>query len=258
MFSSSARASLVSLTGCALAFATLLAPSCSNAATAASTTNFAVASPPSSVPSATTTAGELAVLATRVGLDAEALAASGVVSGSVASLVASLAVAEGDLPTPLSQLDAAYTSARSALRAAERKIQGGTASASEVSEFPSLEQALATAQTARDGALDSLFASAAAGLTSTQRATLSAIRANRSWKLSTEFLVVSRTEAEWIALRDALSNERTAAKNGDTPNSGCQSLLGTERANSSVAAAKTALDTNLSSVTSAWNAATNA
>ncbi|MCC7013298.1 MAG: hypothetical protein IT454_12105, partial [Planctomycetes bacterium] len=54
-----------------------------------------------------------------------------------------------------------------------------------------------------------------------------------------------------------LSNERTAAKNGDTPNATCQSLLATERAGASVAAAKAALDTNGSSVTSAWNAATS-
>jgi len=129
---------------------------------------------------------------------------------------------------------------------------------SEIAEFPAQEQALANAQATRDGALASLFTSGSAGLTSTQRASLTAIRANRSWKLPTEFLVVSRTEAEWIALRDALSNERTAAKNGDTPNATCQALLGTERAVAAVASARASLDTNLSSVTSAWNAATNA
>lgn len=256
MFSLTARASLARLTGCALGFSMLFAPACSNAATAAPTTNFAVASPPSSALRTTTT--NLAVLATRVGLDAESLTASGVTSGSVASLVAALAVAEGDLPTPLAQLDATYTSARASVRAAERKIQGGTATASEIAEFPAQEQALANAQATRDGALASLFTSGSAGLTSTQRASLTAIRANRSWKLPTEFLVVSRTEAEWIALRDALSNERTAAKNGDTPNATCQALLGTERAVAAVASARASLDTNLSSVTSAWNAATNA
>ncbi|MCC7011089.1 MAG: hypothetical protein IT454_00890 [Planctomycetes bacterium] len=256
MFASTARASFARLTGCALLTATLFAPACSNAATAATTTNFAVSPSPTSIPRATTT--DSAVLATRAGLDAESLAASGVTSSSVASVIATLVTAEGDLTTPLSQLDAAHTSARAARNAAERKIQSGSATQQEIAGFAALESALASAQTARDGALNSLFTSATAGLTAGQRAALSAIRSNRSWKLPTEFLVTSRTEAEWIALRDALSNERAAAKNGETPNATCQALLGTERAVAAVASAKASLDTNLASVTSAWNAATNA
>lgn len=232
----------------------LLATSCTNPATAAVAPSMPPPSPRATMPSFE---GQHALLATRVGLDADSLAAAGVTSGSVASIIATLITAEVNLPTPLAQLDEAYSSARAARNAAERKIHSGSATQQEIDAFAGLESALASAEAARNGALDSLFASATANLTSAQRASLTSIRAHRSWKLPTEFLVVARTEAEWIALRDALSNERTAAKNGDTPNATCQSLLATERAGASVAAAKAALDTNGSSVTSAWNAATS-
>ena len=230
-----------------------LASSCSNAATAA----VAPAAPPpalrATLPSVQ---GQLAVLAIRVGLDAESLAAAGVSSSSVVPVVVALSDAATNLSTPLAQLDASYTAARSAMNAAQRKIQGGSASSEEVAAFPSLEQALTNAEAARTAAFDSLFTSATVNLTAAQRASLTSIRANRAWKLPVEFLVVAREEAEWVALRDALSNERLAAKNGEQPNAACQSLLGTARANASVAAARTALDTSLASVTSAWTTAT--
>ncbi len=89
-----------------------------------------------------------------------------------------------------------------------------------------------------------------------QRETLTAIRANAHWKLPTEFLVVERTEAEWVELRAALANERIAARNEEAPNEQRQALLGTARANPAVAAAKTALDANLATVKQSWNTVT--
>ena len=247
---------LVSIVRPAVALAVLslfFVSSCSNAATAAVAPS---APPPALHVAIPTIEGQLSVLSIRVGLDAESIAAAGVAPGSVASVIAALGAAHNSLSTPLALLDTNYTAARSAVNAAQRKIQGGTATPEEVAAFPSLEQALANAESARTAALDSLFASATSGLTAAQRTSLTSIRSNRSWKLPVEFLVVTREEAEWVALRDALSNERLAAKNGEQPNATCQQLLGTARANASVAAARTALDTSLTTVTSAWTTAT--
>lgn len=130
----------------------LLATSCTNPATAAVAPSMPPPSPRATMPSFE---GQHALLATRVGLDADSLAAAGVTAGSVASIIATLITAEVNLPTPLAQLDEAYSSARAARNAAERKIQSGSAS-SQIEAFSGLESTLASAQSARDGALDSL------------------------------------------------------------------------------------------------------
>ncbi len=69
--------------------------------------------------------------------------------------------------------------------------------------------------------------------------------------------MVNREQTEWVAVRDALANEKIAAKLGDTPDQAAQSALSTWRANGSVSAARVSLDTNLASVTTAWNNATH-
>lgn len=249
MFRSFARHSLAPICAASM-FAVSLLPACSDAAAAAVT--------PTTSPSiATATQINRALLATRVCLDAEALAAAGVNSNAVGTVMSALHNTATALGTPLSELDAACVTARTARNAVERKIQSGSATQQEIESLAGLEQALTTTESARDSALNSIFNSAIAGLSSEQRTTLATLRANRGWKVSTEFLVVSRAEEQWIALRDALSNERVAAKNGDTPNTACQTLLAIERANASVAAAKASLDTNLASLQQAWNSATS-
>jgi hypothetical protein len=198
----------------------------------------------------------LGVVMHRTGLTPEALAAAGLGEASTMSVGGAAQLANTGLVTSLRDLDHAVGQARNARDAAERKIQSGKASPEEVAAFPGLEQAFATASAARDTAVNGLFAAATEGLNSTQRATLTAIRANAHWKLPTEFLVVERTEAEWVELRAALANERIAARNEEAPNQQCQALLGTARANPAVAAAKTALDTNLATVKQSWNTVT--
>ncbi len=198
----------------------------------------------------------LGVVLHRTALTPEALAAAGLGEAGTMSVGGAAQLANAGLATSLRELDHAVGQARNARDAAERKIQSGKASPEEVAAFPGLEQAFAATSAARDTAVNGLFAAATEGLNSTQRATLTAIRANAHWKLPTEFLVVERTEAEWVELRAALANERIAARNEEAPNQQCQALLGTARANSAVAAAKTALDTNLTVVKQSWDTVT--
>ena len=198
----------------------------------------------------------LGVVMHRTGLTPEALAAAGLGEAGTMSVGGAAQQANTGLVTSLRELDHAVGQARKARDAAERKIQSGKASPEGIAAFPGLKQAFATASAARDTAVNGLFAAATESLNSTQRATLTAIRANAHWKLPTEFLVVERTEAEWVELRAALANERIAARNEETPNQQCQALLGTARANSAVAAAKTALDTNLAVVKQSWDTVT--
>ena len=198
----------------------------------------------------------LGVVMHRTGLTPEALAAAGLGEAGTMSVGGAAQLANAGLVSSLRDLDHTVGPARNARDAAERKIQSGKASPEEIAAFPGLEQAFATASAARDTAVNGLFAAATEGLNSTQRATLTAIRANAHWKLPTEFLVVERTEAEWVELRAALANERIAARNEEAPNQQCQALLGTARANPAVAAAKTALDANLATVKQSWDTVT--
>jgi len=191
----------------------------------------------------------------RSGLDAAALAAAGVPSQGIHAVLQAAADHMNASPTAISGSDASFASAQVEADSLRRKVQSGLATAEEVSTCQSAIAALASATSTRQSALDATFNAATAGLSSEVRARLSMIRSNRSWGLSLELLVVERTEAQWVALRDALANERITAELGEQPDSAATSLLTAARAHASVAAAKSALDSNTTSVTSAWNTA---
>ena len=109
----------------------------------------------------------------------------------------------------------------------------------------------------RETLLSGVQTTATSGLTETQKTALTNLRANSSWNLAKkEFMVVNHSEAEWVALRDALANERISAELGEEPDTGCQALLTTYRANSAVITATTGLGAqNLAAIRSAWSAA---
>jgi hypothetical protein len=205
---------------------------------------------------ATVTASDLRVAMLRAGLSAEALTAAGCSSQQVGTIVST---ARNELmahPVRITEDDAAYAAARAAADALQRKIQSGLASQQEIASYATATAALESAQNERAAALDAVFSAATVGLNQSQVALLQKIRANHSWKLSTELLTVDRTETEWVGLRDALSNERVAAKYGNEANGACQSLLSTARANQTVAAAKANAVANLATVSAAWDTAT--
>jgi hypothetical protein len=197
---------------------------------------------------------QLKVALVRAGLSPEALTAAGVSTQSLSGI----ATAAKDILSsqPLAPFDSAVGEARAAHDARQRKIQSGLASQEEISGYAQLVQTLATVESNRAAAIAAVFNAATANLTTQQRALLTTIEGNKGWHLPTEFLTVNRTEAEWVELRDALTNERVCAKNGEAPNAACQTLLATKRANATVAASKAALDANLSSMSSTWESTT--
>jgi hypothetical protein len=201
-------------------------------------------------------ATELQVALLRAGLSAESLTAAGVSSQQVSTIVTNARNEFAAQPTLISAADAAYAAAHMALDALQRKIASGLATQEEIASLATLTTALTTAQAQRQSALDTLVAAATQSLAPTPISRLHTIAANHSWTLPIEFLTVERAETEWIALRNALSNERIAAKYGDEPNAACQSLLSTARANPTVAAAKASMVANLATVSTAWDSAT--
>ncbi len=191
----------------------------------------------------------------RAGLTPRALAAAGVSQGSVLPTLQAAADQMNGAPTAMDNADASYRSARAAADALAAKIQGGTASQEEIASYPSAKTALESAEAARLSVLDGYFSSATANLTANQRAALVTIRGNRALGFPEEYLVVTRTEAQWLALRDALSNERQAAELPDMASEAATQLLTTFRADPAVSFASTSVETSLTQVTSAWNTA---
>jgi hypothetical protein len=191
----------------------------------------------------------------RAGLDPQALAAVGVSANAVSGIVASFRDAMELEPVRLSTADTQYSAARVESDRLRRLIESGKGSAQDVTSYQTQVQALTTATSARASALAAFKTAATQNLSANQIAMLGRIKANRVRELPVEFLVIDRSDAEWVSLRDALANERVAAKHGEEPDAAQQAALATWRSNASVSAAKVSLDTNGATVKAAWTAA---
>jgi hypothetical protein len=196
----------------------------------------------------------------RAGLDPKALAASGIVAGGVIPLLQAAADQMNANPTALPQADTARAAARVLSDQLLRKIQSGLASQEEVAGYQTALADFNAATTQRQTALDAIYNAATANLAEGTKTTLGRIRSNRAQDWSrdypTEFLVISRQEAEWVTLRDCLANEHIAVKHPDLLSEDDRAKLTAWRADPAVSAAKSALDQNLTAVTNAWNTAT--
>jgi hypothetical protein len=191
----------------------------------------------------------------RAGLTPRALAAAGVSMNSILPTLQAAADQMNGAPTALASADASYASARGVADALAAKIQGGKASQEEIASYPAAQTALESAEAARQSVIDGYFTAATANLTSNQRTAMITIRANKVVGFPEEYLVVERSEAQWLALRDALSTERQAVELPDMTSEAATQLLTTFRADPAVSFASTSVQSNLTQVTSAWNTA---
>lgn len=187
------------------------------------------------------------------GISARPLAAAGLNASQVTVVIA-------NARTHLTENGQAFQSALELFRERslrtqrlERGVRSGVASAEEVSAFSAAREALANATTARDTAIESLFTAATANLGQSAKQTLAAIRANKARELPIQYLVANHTDEEWTALRDALANNRVAARTGEEPNAAAQQLVASANTHNAVASAASGIE-NLESVTTAWNA----
>ena len=155
--------------------------------------------------------------------------------------------------------DTAFMNARPDVDRLAAKIQSGLAAQEDFTAYQTATSALSTATTQRQTALDNIFSSAVANLSAGQRAALTQIRANRAQEMSAshpiEFLVIDRTQTDWVNLRDCLANEHIAIKHPETLDQGAQARLATWRADPAVSTAKNSLDSTIAAITTAWNTA---
>ena len=191
----------------------------------------------------------------RVGLGADVLAASGIIQGQVSSLVAAL---EGQYnPATLASLDDAFIQAKQDHDRLRRKVTSGLGTQQDVAALRSAETALGNATSARDSRLAALRDAALATVAADKATLVRRIQTNRAaWSLPVQYSVKDRTEAQWVALRDAVDMKRASERDAEELLAEeHQSLLASVDAESEIAAAKVALDTNLASVQTAWNIA---
>ncbi len=193
----------------------------------------------------------------RVGLSPEALATSGCTATDASAAVSDLDDHLAESGGAIASADSAWADANAAVQTLKRKIQVNQATQAEIDSLAGLEATLAAAQSTLQGLLDGAFEAATDSFSQSEVDTLLSIKSNGSWGIPTHFLVVDRTEASWVALRDALAEERIAAKYDESVSAESQALISAALADSDVATAKTNLDTNLASVAAAWESATN-
>jgi hypothetical protein len=202
-------------------------------------------------PPATT---EFAGVLLRVGLGAEALAAAGLTSEQTAGVVA--AVEQEHNPATLASRDAAFIAAKQTHDRLRRLVTSGKGTQEDVASLRTAETTLATATSNRDGYLDGLRAAGLATVSSEAAAIVNRVRVNTSWHFPTQYLVKDRTEADWVALRDALAAKRISEQDPeeDFPQS-AQTHLSAVDAEAEIATAKVNLDSNIASIQTAWNVA---
>jgi len=202
------------------------------------------------------TSSELTSALIRTGLDAETLAASGLSADNVNTVVANTYEHLIGVQPLLELADGTMADARRQTASLKRIIQSGRATDEQINAYPAASGALAQVRTERAALLAGVFEAATADLGQSHLSALAAIRANRHWDLPVEFLVVERTQAQWVELRDCLANERIAARLDDeVPDDQAQATLTELRAQPQVAIAKANCDSGLDVVTTAWEQA---
>ena len=138
-----------------------------------------------------------------------------------------------DYQASLNLADAAFANAKGRERdRLERLVRSGTGTEDDLAALVQARVDFANAQTQRAAELTALLDAATAGVTGPHRATLEKLSANAPWKQPIEFHTVDRDQVDWVALREALANERIAAKRQETPDPGAQALLQQLRAGS--------------------------
>lgn len=189
-------------------------------------------------------------------LSPAALAASGLSAQQAADLIGRARGHMNEGSTNYEQVFATHRAATLQVRTLQQRVQAGTATSEDNSALAAAQSALTSAASAREDAVASFLDATLVGLSETAIASLTQLRANRSVDLPMQYLVVARSEGDWLKLRDSLAIEREAAAKGESVDSATSEFLAGVNTDPAVIAAKTGL-THLAEVEAAWNAAIN-
>lgn len=201
---------------------------------------------------------EFAAVLLRIGLGADALAAAGITSEQVSALAS--AVEQNYSAATMQSRDEAFVAAKQTHDRLRRVVQSGKGTAQDVTALRSAETTLASATSARESYLAGLRTAGLATVSSELATLVNRVRTNRARSsfghLPVQYLVTERSEANWVALRDALAAKRIAEQDEEeTFPASAQNHLAAVDAESEIATAKVNLDTRIAAVQTAWNLA---
>lgn len=195
-------------------------------------------------------------LLTTIGLDAEALAASGATATQAAAVVGAVREHLDEHWADLEAAQSAMAAAKRTYDDLERRVRQGVASSEERTSFAAAQSDLAAAEAQYQAALDAAFSAGTQSvLSQSQRTLLRTIGGNRSWELPVQYLASSRSEQDWIELRDAVDHCKAAQRFGEeVAAEAAQILLAADSASETVTALAN-LQAHRAAVASAWEAA---
>lgn len=196
---------------------------------------------------------EVAVLLHRCGLSADRLAAAGVRQDRISSIVDRAREALIEQEDLLTALDASYADARRSADALTRRVRSGRHDDADIAALAQARSILAAAETERDALVRQIGEHAAAESEAEARERLITMRGNATRSAPAPYLVVDRSEAEWLQLRELLAIERIATNNDEEVPGEARAALDQIRAEPVVAEALSSFDDLLPLHQVTWN-----
>ncbi len=201
-------------------------------------------------------AQELSANSLRIGLGLVALtpdelASAGLTTQETSVVVVAAAAHLGNDPDGLETAGRDLRAARAEVDRLTRLALRGHATDEDREALAQAKTTLAATEVAYETYLDGLFNIATLAVPAGKRATLSSIRSQRACGLPAPLLAAEWTEAERVAIREALDAERIAGQDGGQTPQSCASLLSSARGE--VADAIEDYDTLLEGVSSTFN-----
>lgn len=189
-----------------------------------------------------------AMLLGEVGVTPTSLATVAATNEQVSTIVAGArGMCEGE-GGAFGQAHVAHEQAAIAVSRLESKLARGGGSAQERAQLDTQRDQVAVLRSTRDEIVASVEQLVVGTLDAEQRAAWQNIRAAGHVNLPEPFKVIARTDAEWINLRDQLSEERVQAEQG-------QPVAQPREIELEVQVAQTALEARFASVRTAWRQA---
>jgi len=205
---------------------------------------------------------EVATALSRVGISPLTLAAAGVSEENVALIVADVGAYLNDHDGCPAIEDAAFGTARANRDRLRALARAGTATTQDLEAVTSAEATLSSAEAALVARLEAIWDLAALRLTTEQAtliARLEAVPAGfRGASIPIELGAAERSDAQWMALREALAAERLATQDGVALEQSLASLLSAARAESAVATAALNITGMLAEIETEWDEALGA
>lgn len=193
----------------------------------------------------------------RASLDPESLAAVGLSANDAAGILNAAASTISSQGAALAEADESYGLARANVAQLEALIQSGQASNEQIQSLAGARTTAQNALEARDALLDAVRTVSIENLTAPQMAALASIRAtNTSWSsVSAAYRISAHSDADFLALRDALAAKRIATQTGESVPEDAAALLATWSNDQAVAAAIAAQNANAAAIKATFDAA---